>query len=209
MEILLPCGVVERLSRLNRTLPASESREWLKSLFVECRSGHMIVGSTNSMFAAIEYAGVTSNPDSFIVVKHDPQVLDGVIWCNPEDKIKIEDWPELNFCSVTPPFYGYKSTCDAAIRDPEAIRLLRGWRDWLPDEIPAKPGRSMFLNVDSMAALCASSPSGRVVFPHFIDANQAIIVRDVTSPNWLGCFLAKPESGIFLDGATMPEWVVK
>ena len=186
---------IRRLMRLSANLPMGETREWLRSVFVERRGGHAFAGSTNAQFAAIEYAGPSVGPDCFAVLHYNAFGADA-------ERFVIEDTPALGWTTIN----GIGSMT-AAIRDPEAVKTLQGWRNWFPRKVPGSPGRAMFLQVDGFAALLASSPSGCVTFPKVIDAVNPIIVRDVIASNWIGVFFAQPDNGQFVDGATLPEWV--
>lgn len=186
MQIEISGSVLKRLSNVGQNVPQNESRTWLKSVFVQRRGGHAWAGSTDSRFAAVEYLGVSPGDDGFLV-------LQCAEW--NEGPVAILDMPELNWCSV------------AVIRDPEAIATLQNWRNWFPTEAPTQPGKPMYLDVDGMASLVASSPSGRVVFPKIIDAEKPVFISDVAEPNWRGVFFAQGANGVFINGATLPEWI--
>lgn len=189
MQIEISGSVLKRLSNVGQNVPQNEPRAWLRSVFVERRAGHAWAGSTDSHFAAVEYLGVSPGDDGFIV-------LDCAGWIGwPDAPVSIIDMPELNWCSV------------AVIRDPEAIATLQNWRNWFPTEAPTQPGKPMYLDVDGMASLVASSPSGRVVFPKIIDASIPVFVSDVNDPNWRGVFFAQGAKGVFINGATLPKWI--
>ena len=209
MQIEIPCEVIGRLSQVNHVLPQNENRKWLSSIFVErTSSGHVFVGATNAQFAAIEMIGIQRGEVGFVVLKRDDVWLDAARNSDPDVKCNVNEWSEMNFCTLTAP-NGYSTTGDAAIRDPEAIATLKKWRDWLPEALPSETGRSMFIDIDGLQSLVNSSPSGCVVFPQIIDSSKPIIVRDVYSPDWLGVFYAQPANGLFLKGAQLPDWVKK
>lgn len=201
MQIEVPAEVIMRLSGLVNQLPMNEKRDWLSSLFFEARGGHLFAGATNAMFAAIEYVGVTDSPDGFVVVSRDAFPL-----FEAETIFTVAEWSVMNWCAVTAN-NGFALSSDAAIRSPDALATLRNWRSWFPQEPATKPGRPMFIDVDGLKALVRSSPSGRVVFPLVIDADQPILVRDTMSERWIGVFFARPNSGLFLKGAQLPEWM--
>ena len=208
MQVEISCETIGRLARLNRTLPAGEDRSWLRSIFVEVRNGFAFAGATNAIFAAVESVGKTSSPDGFVVIRHDGVFLDAAEQSDPEVKCTISEWAEMRFCTLVAP-NGYHTTADAALRDPDAVNTLKDWRKWFPDELPEVSGRPMFIDVDGLDALVQSSPSGRVVFPRVIDADLPVVVRDTMSAHWVGVFFARPNSGIFLKGSSLPDWLVK
>lgn len=202
MEIEISCDVVARLQRVNYSVPRDEPRQWLRSVFIERHAGHAFAGATNSRFAAIQYLGASAGDDGFTVLRHQ-----GLISADPETKMKVSDFPAFGFCTVT----GLDVTSgeDQAFRDVDAIQTLRDWRKWFPETAsPAQPGRAMFIDLDGLTGLITSSPSGRVTFPKVIDADRPIVIRDVTDPNWIGVFFARPDTGRFAQGAALPDWIV-
>lgn len=201
MEISLSGEIVRRLIRLNSILPRGEDRSWIKSIFFEVRNGYAFVGATNALFAAVQNLGHTGGTDGFVAVRHDafPNVID------PDVTFKINDVPALKWASVSAP--GYASATDAAIRDPEALGILTDWRKWFPREAATVANKPMLVDVDGLQGLVQSSPSGRVVFPMIVDSERPVIIRDATSADWVGVFYSRPESGLFLRGATLPDWV--
>lgn len=201
MQIEVPAEIVMRLSALVNVLPSNEKREWLRSLFFEVRAGHLYAGATNALFAAIEYVGVTPSPDGFVVISRDTFPL-----FEPETVFNISEWSEMNWCGVSAN-NGYTAPNDSAIRNPDVIATLRNWRTWFPDALSERATRPMFLDVDGMKSLVKSSPSGRVVFPLIVDAERPVVVRDTMSERWVGVFFARPNNGLFLKGAQIPEWV--
>ncbi|NUM72788.1 hypothetical protein HUU40_00360 [candidate division KSB1 bacterium] len=204
MQIEVSCETIGRLSRINATLPANEPREWLRSFFVERRNGHGYVGATNSIFAAVQYLGPSEGENGFVLIRHGALPLRAWAECEPETKCTINEISALNYCGIIAPG-SYSSSSDVAIRDVEPVNTLKNWREWAPRSAPPA-GRAMFLDVDGLGALIGSSPSGRVIFPKQIDAELPVIVRDVTNPDWLGMFLARASNGLFIDGATRPDW---
>lgn len=200
MEIDVSQEIIGRISRVNSFLPAHEKRTWLRSFFVERSGGHAYIGATNAVFGALQYLGISPGADGFVVI--DSKVLPLRAWAeaDPDQKCKISEFSALSFCTMT----GVQG--DAAVRNPEAVATLRNWRNWIPEPSSA-PGRAMFTDVDGLAALVASSPSGSVVFPKVIDSEKPVILRDMASPDWLGVFMARPSNGLFMDGATRPDWV--
>lgn len=191
MEIQISCDVIRRISRVSRVLPFDEKRNWLRSIFIERRNDHAWIGATNSYFAAIEYLGNDAGENGFAVLSVDsfPEEM------NPDESCNIKHFPLLNWCS------------HPMVTEPEANETLSNWRKWISPE-PSEPGRAMFVDTIGLYALAMSSPSGRVTFPRAIDAEKSIIVRDVASPDWLGVFLARPQNGLFRDGAIRPKWSI-
>ena len=202
MQLTIPSNSFSRISNVSRDLPFNEDRDWLRSVFIEVKNGHAWIGATNSIFAAIEYLGPRESENGFLVVHVDHALED----TSEGATLTVNEWAGMNFCSISAT-NGYVTNGDVAIRDPEVIGTFRNWRNWLPDETPAEPGRAMFLDAEGMHALIQSSPSRCVTFPKFINANKAVLVRDTTEAHWLGVFLARPKNGFFLDGATLPDWI--
>lgn len=201
MQISLSGDIIRRFVRLNSILPRGEDRSWLKSIFIEVRGGYLRVGATNALFAALELVGHVDTDDGFAIIRHDafPPIID------PELPYTISDLPALKWASVNAD--GWTAPGDAAVRDPEAVGILSGWRNWFPREVATTANKPMLVDVDGLQGLVQSSPSGRVVFPLVVDSERPVIIRDATSANWVGLFYSRPESGLFLRGATLPDWV--
>ena len=189
MQITVNTEILTRLARVSVELAPTDERNWLRSVFVERRNGHAFAGATNSIFAAMQYLGVSPGDDGFVVVPTNR--------IEKTENTEISAFPLVNWFTVNGNQFQPEN---------EAFETLSRWRNWFPSEEATQPGKSMFIDVDGLQSLVSSSPSGNVVFPRIIDSEKPIIVRDCADSNWIGLFLARPSNGLFLDGATRPEW---
>lgn len=83
---------------------------------------------------------------------------------------------------------------------------LDGWNN-LPSSKALKSSKGiMYWNLYHVEALLKSSPTGKIVFPEFIDANSAIILRDIGNDNWRGVYIPKPQGETISQEATFPQW---
>lgn len=206
MDAQLPCRIFSRMSRVSKSLPETERRDWLRSVFVERKNDHVWIGATDATFAAIYYVGPSHGEDGFVLIRNDDVLLNRLAQFDVDAKFRVIDTPFLNWCGLTTPD-GYAPSHDVAIRDMTAISTLNKWREWLPDTLPEEPGRAMYIECDRLLKLVECCPSGQIVFPKIIDANSPIIVRDHYDPSWLGVFLARPHDGLHVKGAQIPDWI--
>lgn len=184
-----------------------DPRRWMHSVYVESRGGHAWAVATNSHFAAIEYLGITESQPGAVIIPLSDELLSVVqIATMTNERISLNNTPALRFCSLSVGRF-WTLQGNAAIYPDEAT-AFETWREWLPSADDHKTtGRPMFVKADQLAILAQSAPSGVFVFPRHIDAEKAVIVRDVANANWLGVFYAQPKNGVFLNGAELPDWV--
>jgi hypothetical protein len=83
---------------------------------------------------------------------------------------------------------------------------LTRWRDWITP-LATKSQYQMYWNLFHVEALLKSSPSGKVIFPEFIDATKPLIIKDVSTDNWVGLFLPTDNEKEH-DKIKIPKWWV-
>lgn len=77
------------------------------------------------------------------------------------------------------------------------------------DPLPASAG-AMVIDMADLSNLVAASPSGVVSFETNTHPDlRPALVRDVNSPDWVGCFLPRLHDGIYHPPAALPGWVLQ
>lgn len=79
------------------------------------------------------------------------------------------------------------------------------WREWFKMSDESKG--FIYCELPQLITLWEASPSGDVVFPEVINADDPVIVRDVNSDNWIGVFIPVIDSKAILKPAILPEWI--
>ena len=82
---------------------------------------------------------------------------------------------------------------------------LDKWREWFitSDESDG----FMYCNLLEVLTLWDCSPTGELVFPELLNANEPVIVRDINDDDWLGVFIPANSGKELLKPATLPEWL--
>lgn len=203
MEIKLPCETYVRLSKIAAIAPDD-----FKSIYIERKNGITVAIATNRYIAAIERLP-DANEDGSVLLLFDPVLL---TQCEAETQfngnLEIVVNSMLQFASAKTSFgFSYPGNVSLPDVSPEWER----WRNWLPDAPAAASVGGMFWGENNIAALSSSAPSGKVVFPQFIDCSKPVIIRDHIDEKWLGLFmpLVHTDEGktVQCDGATLPGWL--
>lgn len=88
--------------------------------------------------------------------------------------------------------------------------LFDAWYDKIVTPCLGEPTSNGALTAyaDQLARLARSAPSGSVTFEPVVDIRRPIVVRDIHSPDWVGFFMPRLDSGEGLwTGATVPNWL--
>ena len=187
--------------------------ETIKCVRLEYLNGHYYALASNKKIAAIFYLGKTEQPNGVAHITNDAKLLKQ---CEAEkafgSTLFISVVPELQIASVKTTL-GYNYPGNAGLFPPAAAPL-NSWTTWVPKTQPAASKGAMSWMLDSIEALNKASPSGCVVFPEFIDAMHAVVLRDRDTPNWCGLFMAnayndQTKKVHTLEPATLPEWWAK
>lgn len=103
--------------------------------------------------------------------------------------------------------YGY--TVPYNMHSATARPKLDCWHEVLmqcADPAPASNG-AMVWNTSDVQRLGQASPSGKVLFETNIACNdRPVLIRDVETADWVGCFQPRFNDGIWRGQAEMPEW---
>lgn len=191
---MIPCETIVRLSNV-MPRPGAE----IDPIFFYLRIENDSVIATDRRFMAIEHVG--GNP-GVIHMQVTPTLL---AQCKVEtafsSKLTLDPVAGVVRTTMgyaeTVPFYAAATTFDR-------------WREIVASaaqECKASIG-AMFWSLDDVARLAATSPSGQIVFPKFIDTSRPVLLRDVNSPDWLGIFSPVSNDGLMHAPASVPAWCV-
>lgn len=204
MHVAIPCELYTRFSEIPQTLAETESRKYLRSIYIERKNNAVFVVSTNIKTAAIEYLGESEGPDECCAIVIDKALVQQ---CEQEipflGMLDIVANPLLGFTAIKTTF-GYTFNGNAGVTLPDDHEFQK-WREWFPDEMPTKSSGVMHWRVDHLYALAASSPSGGVMFPRFIDEKKPVVLTDDGTDNWRGLFL--PSTNEPNTPSTLPDWI--
>jgi hypothetical protein len=205
MEFAIACETIKRLNRI----AGPEHRFIRLEHYQECS----VAIVTNKKIAVIEKIGIN------------PQNLNGAILFPLNDSIIAQCEQEAPFNSVVKiiansvlgwatasttlgfPFQGN------AMIPGESVTMahMNDWREWLPPKPVTKTNGAMFWTADWIAQIASAAPSGRIVFPEFIDVSKPVILRDFIDEKWLGIFMANrvTDAGVVenAEPATVPKWI--
>lgn len=200
-EFSMPCDTFHRLSKVIADIPSDFHPSW-RTLRVE--NGCLI--ATDKSFMAIENFSSTQHGPFHIIA--DPALI---AQCEMESKyngrITFVVNEMLKF-AVAKTTFGFSTTTNilyAGDVDP-------AWPRWKELALACKEPASkingpMFMALDGIGRLIASSPSGLVVFEEMIDINRPTIIRDVKDAFWLGVFAPNSRQESYA-AATVPAWLV-
>lgn len=175
----------------------------INTVRLENKNGQSFAISTNQKIAAIEYLGFTHATDSSIHLKLSPELLQQLFMeATSNYMINIMTIPEIAISTLTSTSGFTLTDCCYWWQDTP----LADWRDWACEAPIASKG-AMFWNLFHIESLIKSSPSGKIVFPEFIDYEKPITLRDRHNPEWVGLFIAEPPKPDKIRiPAELPEW---
>lgn len=195
------------------TVPATTLRRFIKiiqsstpdnfkHLKLEVSNGHIYLIGCNSYVACVQHLGITDQSSDSCYINITPElvnVVDGNI--NAGGTIEFETLPELAMGSVLTTVDNVGS--DIIIWPDESP--LDKWREWFitSDESDG----FMYCNLLEVLTLWDCSPTGELVFPELLNANEPVIVRDINDDDWLGVFIPANSGKELLKPATLPEWL--
>jgi len=200
-EFIIPCETVVRLASILTDFPDAAS-DWCNSIRID--NGQAV--ATNRIVMSVENIGGPAGvvhliPDAALIAQ-----------CRVEtpfsSKLHIIVTSELRH-AVAKTTLGYVHPGNCAIWS-DAPNELDDWRSIVTK--CAKPAdkyaSGMFWDAANVARLAASSPTGRLVFEHIIDASGArpTVIRDVNDPEWFGLFYPSSKLDKYAP-ATLPTWV--
>lgn len=211
MQFHIKCSTFVRLASICSFFEPTtleEFRKQLTTVRLEARGGKIFAIATNQKVAAIEF--IAFDPTGQNGVAHivlDPKIINQ---CKAESfmngTLSINTIPEIAtaMASTTSGWTYQGNACHWFEKT-----ILDEWRKWAPDKMPSKSEHIMMWNLYHIQALLEASPSGKVLFPEFIDARKPIVLRDQNDPNWVGLFVPKMtnnNSDMPKVGAELPEW---
>jgi hypothetical protein len=208
MRFDIKCATFTRLATICSFFEpecAKEDRDVINTVRLEAINGKLIAVVTNMRIAAIELIGtvpVGQNGVAHIVL--DPSLIaqckaesfiDGVLTINTIPEIAVASAQTSSGWSMQ------GNTCHWYEDTP-----LNDWRTWAPDAPITKSEGIMMWGLYAVQSLAESSPTGKVIFPRYIDAMKPVVLRDKTNPNWVGLFVPRPYNDQQKTEATLPEW---
>lgn len=177
-------------------------RDKINTVRIENHNGISLGIATNQKVAAVEYLGDTDQPDGVIHIKLTSELIEQCkLEVQFDSVLTIVTVPEMGISSIQTTF-GFNVTdgCYWFV-DTE----LNNWREWGAANATASKG-VMYWNLYQLEPLIKSAPSGKIIFPEFIDTNQPVTLRDHISPNWVGIFFPKPSDAVITEQAALPDW---
>jgi hypothetical protein len=208
MDFTISCEIFARLANVVKDIPATETRAHLKSVYVEHKNGNAFAVVSNSKFAAIEHLGKVEGGDGSIHIAADAALIQQCQTEAPFNSVLAVGYNDMLKFATAKTTLGYCYPGNAAITA-DGSPLVE-WRKWAPEKPVKATKGAMFWNTENIIAIGKSSPSGRVLFPEFIDATKPVVIRDVTDDNWLGIFMpnraVEGETITYSEGAKLPEW---
>lgn len=213
MNFQIPCEIFVRLANVPKYFAAKwteEQRKDLSCVRIEAKNGNLYAVAANGKIGAVVNLGATNEKDDAIHLTLDPAVL---AQCEIEkafnSHIHVVGVKELAIVTAKttlgfncPIGFGYFMT---------AATHLENWRNW-PSSAPiTKTKGAMSWTMRDIMALNASSPSGIINFPEFIDANKPVVLRDNEFDNWVGVFMPNRIDDTtgkvyVVEPAALPEW---
>lgn len=182
-----------------------ELKRKINTVRLEIAGEKLLAIATNQKIAAIEkIAYVHGKTDEHMHVNLDPALINQ---CKAESfldgYLTINTIPEIaSAVAQTSSGWAFNGNPCHWFDDTP----LDNWRDWIPDEPVKKSEGIMMWNLHHVESLIASSPSGKVIFPEFINARKPLVMRDREDDNWVGVFIPKPHGEIQKTAAEIPEW---
>lgn len=208
MKFDIKCATFVRLASIcnffEPTTP-QEIRDKIRTVRLEAVNGNMLAIACNQKIAAIELIGrAPSNQNDVAHVILDPAIINQ---CKAESfmdgVLTINTIPEIA-TGMAQTSSGWSFPGNACYWFDETP--LNDWRKWAPDTIAEESKYVMYWNLYHVQALMESSPSGKVIFPEFIDTMQPIVLRDYNNPNWVGLFIPRKEESPQKIPAQLPDW---
>lgn len=193
-EFSIPCETFLRLSKV-----AGDEASWHT-----LRYDNGCLVATDRRFMAIEQ--VASAPGVYHLVLDEALLRQCEIEKDFNSRIAFTVNEMLGF-AVGKTSLGYVTTANIAHSGPVHADWSR-WREIVMQcaTPAAKPNGGMFWDMDGLARLAASSPSGLVVFEEVIDTNRPTLVRDVKDYQWLGVFHPNSAADHY-SPASLPTWM--
>lgn len=208
MEISVSCDTFVRLAKIASSNVSDGKRDYLKSIFLEItEKGDVLAIATNVKIAAIENIGrLTATPGKMNVCVDETLVQQCETEIAFNSSVTFINNPVLNFTSAKTSL-GYNHVGNAGVYV-DGKNEFETWRNWFPDELPTEANGGIFSNLENLALLASSAPTGSVIFQEIIDNKKPVIVQDVHDDNWLGLFMPRPDAQTRSpEPFAIPAWV--
>lgn len=201
MSITIPCDTIARLSTLI-------DRNDDEPIFHTMRLDNGRVITTDRKFLAVEqvahFTGVhhIALSDALVQQCITETQFNSVLSVTPNSMLK---WTSARTS------LGYNVTENIGIYPDEPTRF-DAWYERVvaPCLAPADTSKgAMVVDLDLLARLVATSPSGSIVYEQHIDISRPTVLRDINSPDWCGFFLPRLNDGIYYAPATVPQWLAR
>lgn len=173
---------------------SEELKNKINTVRLENRNGYSFAVSTNQKIASIEFLGATDKPNGSTHLKISEDILNYPI----DENITVMTVPEIALSTLQ--FASGKVIMDCSYWLDDTP--LNNWREWIGK--PLSKSNVMCWNLFHIESLIKASPSERIYFPADINPTEALILRDVNSPNWVGLFVPSDETVKHF--AELPEW---
>lgn len=174
----------------------------ITTVLFENKNGMSYAVSTDSLIASVEFLGKTDKPDGSCYLILSDKLKEQL---NKEyltdHVISITTFPQMAISMLQSTSGFNLSDCLHWWDDSE----LRNWRRWFPAPASKSSG-VMYWDLFKIESLLRASPSGKVIFPSFIDASKPLMVRDYHNDNWMGVFMAQSPHMDEYEPAELPDW---
>lgn len=189
MKVTIPATILQRLILL-------------PLLKIEISGQHIYLIGSNNTIACVQYIGDTDQSEDSCYINVDDKFTEIV---NNEAKIggslTFETLPELAMGSVVDTLGEVYTNL---ISWPDESDL-DNWKNWF--KLSTEQNGFLYCDLLDIETLWRVSPTGELVFPEIINADEPVIVRDVNDDNWVGAFIPTLADDRVLKPATLPEWL--
>lgn len=202
----IKCETVSRLANVCSYFSPrvdEELKEKINVLRIENTENDSLAIITNQAVACVERIGDSQGQTGICDLVLTDELLKQMKTESPFSSVlTITTIPELatSTCMTT---MGWQSSncCLWADETP-----LDDWRNWAVENAVQSSG-SMYWDLDEVEVLFKASPTGKIVFPEFIDSGKPVTLRDRYSPEWVGLFIPKQNKGERItQKAELPKW---
>jgi len=202
VDFAIPCDTFARLAYVtNHTLQP------LNPWFLSIRIENNLALASNRKVLVVEKLP-WQNPG----VVHVPITPEIIALCEAEKAIKsnlhVSYEPVINFASLQTTRGAKLMQGNGAVMCTEPNDFDK-WREKIVDiarEPVKKSNGGMYWDAEDMANLAASSPSGRLVFPEFINVEKPTVIRDINDYDWFAVWVPSMPNRL-LTSATLPIWI--
>lgn len=201
----ISCATLSRLSKIPSYFGPSvpeHTKPLINTVRLENKGGKSYAVATNQKIAAVEYLGPTPHPDSFCHLKLPIPRIDELARNN--ETATIMTIPQIAVSTLT-------TTGGFALNDVSYWfdeTPLDSWRTWFNPNIYKNSQGAMYWDLFHLELLFQSSPSGKVIFPEFIQADKPVLLTDRENDKWLGAFIPNvypTEKAV--KPSKLPEWM--